>query len=138
MLNIRAQREIKPQLESEPLASLCPEYLAGFCKEGSSCKASHRIVLVNETLSSKVSVVSSPNILSFEPRLPCGQDQTFDDDGPGSLSILGPRHDNDHVLIQDIKVLPTTDEVRLQLLKVSNLTSTDFVPKTSVYAYTCQ
>lgn len=32
-------------------------------------------------------------------------------DLPGVLSELGPRHDNDHANICDIKILPTTDEI---------------------------
>jgi hypothetical protein len=35
----------------------------------------------------------------------------FDNDDPGYLSINGPQHDNDHVNIQDIEILPTTDEI---------------------------
>ena len=33
-------------------------------------------------------------------------------DLPGVLSELGPRHDNDHANIFDIKILPTTSEIR--------------------------
>ncbi|KAI4117370.1 MAG: hypothetical protein LQ345_002382 [Seirophora villosa] len=33
-------------------------------------------------------------------------------DFPGALSELGPRHDNDHADISDIKILPTTDEIQ--------------------------
>ena len=33
-------------------------------------------------------------------------------DLPGELSELGPRHDNDHSNICDIKILPTTDEIQ--------------------------
>ena len=33
-------------------------------------------------------------------------------DLPGALSELGPRHDNDHADIFDIKILPTTEEIR--------------------------
>ena len=32
-------------------------------------------------------------------------------DGPGDLSIIGPRHDNDHCQINDIKILPTSQEI---------------------------
>ena len=32
-------------------------------------------------------------------------------DGPGSLSSAGPRHDNDHTQIKDIKILPTPQEI---------------------------
>lgn len=35
-------------------------------------------------------------------------------DLPGALSEMGPRHDNDHADIFDIKILPTTDEIRSQ------------------------
>ena len=34
----------------------------------------------------------------------------FDDDGPGSLARLGARHNNDHIHIKNIKILPTVDE----------------------------
>lgn len=46
-------------------------------------------------------------------------------DLPGSLSELGPRHDNDHANIFDIKILPTTDEIqspRLEYLPSSDPT----------------
>ncbi|KAH6652046.1 P-loop containing nucleoside triphosphate hydrolase protein, partial [Truncatella angustata] len=33
------------------------------------------------------------------------------DDRPGQLSSLGPRHDNDHANITDIRILPTTNEI---------------------------
>ena len=33
-------------------------------------------------------------------------------DGPGLLSAIGPRHDNDHEAIQHIKILPTAQEIR--------------------------
>lgn len=32
-------------------------------------------------------------------------------DGPGALSSLGSRHDNDHSQIRDIKILPTSQEI---------------------------
>ena len=38
-------------------------------------------------------------------------------DLPGALSKLGPRHDNDHASIIDIKILPTTEEVQSQRLE---------------------
>ena len=36
---------------------------------------------------------------------------TFGNDGPGYLSSNGPRHDNDHINIRDIEILPTADEI---------------------------
>lgn len=43
-----------------------------------------------------------------------GHRPTFDldQDLPGALSQLGPRHDNDHAAISDIKILPTTEEIQ--------------------------
>ena len=46
-------------------------------------------------------------------------------DFPGAFSELGPRHDNDHANIFDIKILPTTEEIqssRLEYLLSSDLT----------------
>lgn len=46
-------------------------------------------------------------------------------DFPGALSELGPRHDNDHADIFDIKILPTTEEIqssRLEYLPLSDPT----------------
>ena len=46
-------------------------------------------------------------------------------DPPGILSELGPRHDNDHANIFDIKILPTTEEIhspRLEYLPSSDPT----------------
>ena len=36
----------------------------------------------------------------------------IDQDLPGSLSELGPRHDNDHADISEISILPTTEEIQ--------------------------
>ena len=43
---------------------------------------------------------------SHRPVFELGQDL------PGALSELGPRHDNDHADIFDIKILPTTEEIQ--------------------------
>lgn len=48
------------------------------------------------------------NRLSLEPR---PKHVKFDHDGPGYLATGGPRHDNDHVHIKNIQILPTTDEI---------------------------
>lgn len=39
-----------------------------------------------------------PNMLSIEPRIR-PDERNFDDDGPGDLSKLGPRHDNDYGML---------------------------------------
>lgn len=56
---------------------------------------------------------------SHRPVFDVGQDL------PGALSELGPRHDNDHANIFDIKILPTTEEIqssRLEYLPPSDPT----------------
>ncbi|KAJ9610528.1 hypothetical protein H2200_005305 [Cladophialophora chaetospira] len=50
---------------------------------------------------------SSAEVLSPDPRPAL----TFTDDGPGNLSLLGPRHDNDHEDFRKIEILPTADEI---------------------------
>ncbi len=54
---------------------------------------------------------------SHRPVFEVGQDL------PGALSELGPRHDNDHANIFDIKILPTTEEI--QSLRLEYLPSSD-------------
>ena len=54
---------------------------------------------------------------SHRPAFEVGQDF------PGTLSELGPRHDNDHADIFDIKILPTTEEI--QSSRVEYLPSSD-------------
>ncbi|KAI4197444.1 MAG: hypothetical protein LQ348_002163 [Seirophora lacunosa] len=58
-----------------------------------------------------------PQQESHRPVFELGQDF------PGALSELGPRHDNDHADIFDIKILPTTDEI--QSLRSEYLPSSD-------------
>jgi len=71
----------------------------------------------------KGTIISSyPNMLREEPR---PRVSSFDDDGPGEKSAFGPRHDNDHVYIPDISILPTVDEC----LSTSRL---PWVPKRNV------
>lgn len=55
----------------------------------------------------------------------------FDTDGPGENSLLGPRHDNDHVYIHNINILPTTDEclsLRPPWLPSKDIGSKHFMP----------
>ncbi|KAL8689201.1 MAG: hypothetical protein Q9224_004695, partial [Gallowayella concinna] len=50
----------------------------------------------------------------------------FHHDLPGSLSSDGPRHDNDHQHIEDIRILPTVEEIncpRLEYLPFNNATN---------------
>lgn len=56
-------------------------------------------------------VPATPNYLSYHPRLVPKNRKCFENDGPGSLSSAGVRHDNDFVNVRDIRILPTTDEI---------------------------
>jgi hypothetical protein len=70
-----------------------------------------------------------PNYLSLEPR---SFEQTFDDKGPGHLSGHGYRHDNDHVDVRHIQVLPTMDEIlslRPPYMPRKDLSSWHFLPR---------
>ena len=53
------------------------------------------------------------------PAEPKAQRPVFEisQDLPGELSELGPRHDNDHENIDEIKILPTTDEIQASRLE---------------------
>ena len=111
-----AHRPDKPHLESKSIEIVCNSYVLGFCQfhEGCPMRESHCINLIDETPSTPpVALSKCRNVLSLEPRQsPCNIDACFDSDGPGILSaVKDARHDNDHVLIQDIRILPTTDEV---------------------------
>ena len=111
----RAHYAAPPVLDSRPISRICQAHVNGFCKHAENCPLSstHRITLIDDVLPSKTALLTALNLLSLEPRLaPVDKNAYFDDEGPGNLSLSGiPRHDNDHVLIQDIKILPTTDEV---------------------------
>ncbi|KAK5098597.1 hypothetical protein LTR70_002484 [Exophiala xenobiotica] len=73
-------------------------------------------------------VPSHPNVLREEPR---PKVCSFDDDGPGEKSAFGPRHDNDHVYIPDISILPTIDEclstIRLPWMPKRNVLANHFM-----------
>lgn len=89
---------------------LCDDYIKGFCRRGEQCNKSHEICITSTNIFQLPRIQSTPNFLSLNPRNPLRKEH-FDDDGPGVLSKYGPRHDNDYVDIQDIKILPTTDEI---------------------------
>ena len=133
----------EPSLESKSLSVVCSGYVGGFCQfhEGCPMNSTHCIRLIDETpLPPPAASCMWRNVLTLEPRnAPYNKEAYFDNDGPGILSsVQDARHDNDHVLIQDIRILPTTDEVsqRFQLALMVRLTchNTDPVTPTSVYA----
>ena len=113
LTNIKAASIQKSGLNKKRAFQLCPKFLAGSCRNHDSCKASHEIceIVGVDYDSKKPSLDCSPNYLSTNPRVAPFNGRVFDKDGPGQLSNAGPRHQNDHVNIQDIAILPTVDEI---------------------------
>jgi hypothetical protein len=50
-------------------------------------------------------------------------------EGPGALREGGPRHDNDHVYIEDICIIPTHQELVGALYSLSDIVSHDCLIK---------
>ena len=115
MAQIRAAEPLdETSLPEKPLASLCFDYVNGFCRRGDLCPRPHLLCRIEPSSSQSASHIvpcQSSNTLSSEPRRTAHDRAGFETDGPGHLSAYGPRHDNDHVNIQDIQILPTTDEI---------------------------
>lgn len=115
----KAYVDLAPALESKSLNDVCNNFADGFCQlaEGCPWRHTHVVTLIDETTPAKPALSTTPNILSLEPRKsPINSEVFFDNDGPGILSAnQTPRHDNDHVSIQDIQILPTADEVSCNL-----------------------
>ena len=112
MTYIKAGQLESSTLPQLPIASLCLDFINGFCRRGDQCAKSHEICAVPGTTSPmSVGDCLRRNYLSLEPRRVSQIEPLFDDDGPGRLSKYGPRHDNDHINVKNIKILPTTDEI---------------------------
>lgn len=111
--NIKAASIQKSGLQKKSAFRLCPKFLAGSCRSHDSCSASHEIceIVGIEVEQKKPQLDCIPNYLSTNPRVIPSNGRVFDNDGPGQFSNAGPRHQNDHVNIQDITILPTVDEI---------------------------
>ena len=109
--NVRAAKLQPSTLPQLPPDSVCQDFVDGFCRRGDECTKSHDICAVAYENTRSPALNCPPNILSLDHRLSPRDSLPFDKDGPGHLSIYGPRHDNDHADIQHIKILPTTDEI---------------------------
>ncbi|KEP47695.1 NFX1-type zinc finger protein [Rhizoctonia solani 123E] len=71
-----------------------------------------RIIHRGQTVITNNEVNMSHELLSgVEPGLLAAFERNFDYDGPGELCETGPRHDNDFVEIETIRVPPTRDEL---------------------------
>ena len=71
--------------------------------------ASHQMAKVRRHLDYGIWLEIPQSIDSAVPNVAAAFEMV--QDGPGTLSTAGPRHDNDHSQIQDIKILPTPDEI---------------------------
>ncbi len=111
MTGIKAGRLQPSTLPHVPLESLCIDFVNGFCRRGEKCLKSHEICVIPNEMTPAPHLNTETNFLSLNPRTIPSNKRPFDDDGPGALSRYGPRHDNDHVEIKDISILPTTDEI---------------------------
>ena len=108
---IRAAKLQPSRLSQVPLTSVCEDFVDGFCRRGYECTKSHDICAAPNENSGSSFLDCPPNLLSLDPRFSPRESLPFDQDGPGQLSRYGARHNNDHVNIQHIKILPTTDEI---------------------------
>jgi len=115
MTNIRAGCLPASSLQKLPASALCSDYLGGFCRRGEKCLKVHEICAVAEADHQEVQgsgcLAGPTNYLLQGPRLLPLDKCVFDVNGPGNLSSHGVRHDNDHIDIRDIQILPTTDEI---------------------------
>ncbi|KAK4697266.1 hypothetical protein P7C71_g795, partial [Lecanoromycetidae sp. Uapishka_2] len=110
-LRIKAARHIPSTLSPVPTFYLCQDFVDGFCRRGEQCLKSHEICVIENDNQQAPLIETDAKFLSLGPRKTVHVKDLFEDDGPGHLSKLGPRHNNDHVSIKDIRILPTTDEI---------------------------
>lgn len=115
MAEIRAAEPLDvSSLPRQPFSSLCHDYVNGLCRRGDQCPWSHVLCEIEYNPLESASLFSPyrrNNLLSSEPRRTLYDGADLESDGPGHFSAFGPRHDNDHVNIQDIQILPTADEI---------------------------
>lgn len=71
--------------------------------------ASHQMAKVRRHLDYGVKLAPPQPTIPARPNLATAFELA--QDGPGALSSAGPRHDNDHSQIEDIKILPTSQEI---------------------------
>lgn len=109
---IKAASIQKSGLRRKRSFQLCPNFLAGSCRNHDAWHGSHEICQIvgveSEPTISELPII--PNYLSTNPRVAPSNGWAFED-GPGQLSSAGPRHQNDFVNIQDVNILPTVDEI---------------------------
>lgn len=136
---IKAQQLQPVSLTSKPLESVCKDFVDGFCRQGDRCTKSHDICILEDGTHSAAdpgSANAAPNYLSLGPRVIPADKCVFEEDGPGDLSRQGTRHDNDHMDIRRICILPTTDEIlclRRPYMPRKDFAQSHFLPR----GYSC-
>ena len=101
-----------PRLQSYPLKSLCQDFVHGVCKSQACSPEKHAMLSVSDTeVKRSMTHVSIANFLTSEPRK---ANILTGHLGPGHFNWDGERHDNDFANVDDIKILPTTDEVSVE------------------------
>lgn len=106
---LRAYVPLPPKLSQILEKDLCKSKLLGKCSN-SSCTKEHSIRIVSEA-EGPVSQLLPQNTVSHAPRSALQNSKLFNNQSPQNSKTH--KHDNDHTLIEDIDILPTTDEVRL-------------------------
>ncbi|KAK2783225.1 hypothetical protein FQN53_009311 [Emmonsiellopsis sp. PD_33] len=84
------------------------------------------------TASEPLPFPGQPNYLCLTPRIVSMGGTQFESDGPGHLAEAGARHDNDFVNIENIRILPTTDEIlslRSPYMPFKRFTRPHFLPR---------
>ena len=139
MGEIKAQQLRPASLTTRSLGSVCKDFVDGFCRQGDRCTNSHEICTIEDGTESTFCLdlaISASNYLSSSPRIIPLDKCVFEEDGPGDLSRHGPRHDNDHVDIRRIGILPTTDEIlclRRPYMPCKDFAQSHFLPR----GYSC-
>ena len=113
MAGVKAFILPSPTLRARKLDDICDDHVHGTCFT-QDCPKSHEICRLDDgsDIFAAERLVTIPNTFSHDRRIIARGERPFDDDGPGRISLSGPRHDNDYEDIGKITILPTTDEVR--------------------------
>ena len=100
----------KPRLSASDI-TVRKAKTAGECTD-EMCQAEHGVRLIEEELAL---ALPSCNALEHQPRSVVDAAAFFDSSPRLEKDGFGHGHDNDHSKITEIKILPTTDEVRISL-----------------------
>ncbi|KAI9862170.1 MAG: hypothetical protein M1813_004946 [Trichoglossum hirsutum] len=120
-LTLNQGASIKPAFK-EIVKQLCDCYCIGRDTVSPVIRDTHENILkIKDILSIGDSISVSSSAAGYSSMTTCQQQQTekafplrsleLEVDLPGEFSKLGPRHDNDHARISEIRILPTISEI---------------------------